>query len=158
LPTNRATEEPPEPVWIEFGTAVTLHDSILKHWGGGHGFPNPNYLESAIHAPKNAFFYLGGGCDLFDLAAAYVFHVAKAHAFTDGNKRTAYITALYFLYLNGVEVQGGTNELAFATERAVKDEIGKSELAVVIWRMAGSPKRRFQGKTGRRKKSRKRML
>ena len=34
-------------------------------------------------------------------AAAYAFGIAKAHAFVDGNKRTAFVTAVTFLRLNG---------------------------------------------------------
>lgn len=39
--------------------------------------------------------------DLAEIAAAYAFGIAKAHAFIDGNKRTAFVTALTFLRLNG---------------------------------------------------------
>ncbi len=38
---------------------------------------------------------------LADIAAAYAFGIAKAHAFVDGNKRTAFVTSLTFLRLNG---------------------------------------------------------
>jgi death-on-curing protein len=36
------------------------------------------------------------------IAAAYVYGIAKAHAFIDGNKRTAFVTAVTFLRLNGI--------------------------------------------------------
>ena len=39
---------------------------------------------------------------LEEIAAAYAFGIAKAHAFVDGNKRTAFVTALTFLRLNGL--------------------------------------------------------
>lgn len=39
--------------------------------------------------------------DLSEIAAAYAFGIAKAHAFVDGNKRTAFVTAVTFLRLNG---------------------------------------------------------
>ena len=39
------------------------------------------------------------------LAAAYAFGISKAHAFMDGNKRTAFVTALTFLRLNGYAFQ-----------------------------------------------------
>jgi death-on-curing protein len=42
-----------------------------------------------------------GTRDVFDLAAAYAFGVAKAHTFIDGNKRTALVAAFTFLRLNG---------------------------------------------------------
>ena len=48
----------------------------------------------------NAFFYANG--NLFDIAAAYAFHLAQAQAFLDGNKRTGIGAALLFLRANGV--------------------------------------------------------
>ena len=36
-----------------------------------------------------------------EIAAAYAFGITKAHAFVDGNKRTAFVAALTFLRLNG---------------------------------------------------------
>lgn len=36
-----------------------------------------------------------------EIAAAYAFGIAKAHAFVDGNKRTAFVTSITFLRLNG---------------------------------------------------------
>ena len=39
--------------------------------------------------------------DVHDLAAAYAFGISKAHAFIDGNKRTAFVACATFLRLNG---------------------------------------------------------
>lgn len=36
-----------------------------------------------------------------DIAAAYASRIAKAHAFVDGNKRTAFVACATFLRLNG---------------------------------------------------------
>lgn len=41
------------------------------------------------------------GTNTFGCAAAYAFSIAKAHAFEDGNKRTAFVTGVTFLRLNG---------------------------------------------------------
>jgi len=39
--------------------------------------------------------------DLFQMAAAYAFHIAENQPFLDGNKRTALNAALVFLDING---------------------------------------------------------
>jgi death-on-curing protein len=39
---------------------------------------------------------------LFDIAAAYAFHLAESQAFVDGNKRTVIGAALTFLDLKGI--------------------------------------------------------
>ncbi|MGH6631697.1 MAG: type II toxin-antitoxin system death-on-curing family toxin [Burkholderiales bacterium] len=42
--------------------------------------------------------------DLYDMASAYLFHIARNHPFVDGNKRTAAVTAIVFLALNAVDL------------------------------------------------------
>ena len=42
--------------------------------------------------------------DIFEMAAAYLFHISKNHIFMDGNKRTALACALTFLQWNHVEI------------------------------------------------------
>src|SRR5687768_774283 len=49
--------------------------------------------------PQNVAAY---GGNLFDVAAAYAFHIAESQCFLDGNKRTAAAAALNFLANNNV--------------------------------------------------------
>ncbi|MDY3573520.1 type II toxin-antitoxin system death-on-curing family toxin [Enterobacter ludwigii] len=45
------------------------------------------------------------GCDdIFTFAAMYLIAIAKAHAFNDANKRTAFQATSVFLLMNGVEL------------------------------------------------------
>ncbi len=39
--------------------------------------------------------------DTFEMAASYIYSIAYHHPFLDGNKRTALLSALIFLYFNG---------------------------------------------------------
>lgn len=63
-----------------------------------------NRLDSAVRAVESYASY-GEPEDLFHLGAAYAFYISEAHAFTDGNKRTAIATCIEFLSLNGVPVR-----------------------------------------------------
>jgi death on curing protein len=56
-------------------------------------------LESALGRPQNLYAY--EQADLFSLAAAYGYGIAKNHAFIDGNKRTAFMVMFTFLQVNG---------------------------------------------------------
>ena len=56
-------------------------------------------LESALVYPQNLAAY--GDAGLAELAAGYLFAIAKNHAFVDGNKRTAWTVMRLFLGLNG---------------------------------------------------------
>jgi death-on-curing protein len=64
-----------------------------------------------------------------DLAAAYAFGLVKAHAFVDGNKRTALVTALTFLRLNGYGFRPETREGVRMVEGLASSEIGEPDFA-----------------------------
>ena len=76
-----------------------LHDVQIQRFGGAAGLRDENAFESALARPVNKAFY---GCeDIFELAAAYLYGLAKNHAFVDGNKRIAFAAADVFLRING---------------------------------------------------------
>ncbi len=76
-----------------------IHRRSLEQHGGRDGIRDEHALESALGQPTNIYFYAHG--DLFDIAAAYAFHLAENQPFIDGNKCTAIATALMFLEANG---------------------------------------------------------
>ena len=82
--------------------------------------------RGAVIHPRNVYYYAQG--DLFDVAAAYAYHIAQAQAFLDGNKRPGAASALVLLEINGVSVSAGTDRLyqamiAIAEKRADKDHL-----------------------------------
>jgi death-on-curing protein len=76
-----------------------MHAEQLRRHGGAFGIRDENGLGSALARPENKAAY--GDPDVAELAAAYVFDIARNHAFVDGNKRTAIVAAGAFLLLNG---------------------------------------------------------
>ena len=67
---------------------VAIHQDQLDRYGGERGLRDIELLNSAIAMPQAGFGdeYLHKG--VFEMAAAYLFHIVKNHAFLDGNKRT----------------------------------------------------------------------
>lgn len=102
-----------EPDFIDCQAVIELHELELRDSGGLPGVRDQNALESAVAAPQQLYFY-DQSADLVDLGAAYLFALAKNHAFNDGNKRTAYVTCLSFLDLNGINL-GAPTALELAT-------------------------------------------
>lgn len=89
------------PEFLEADTVHFLHDQSLREFGGHHGLRDAGLLASALARPVNRFAYGGADIDLYDLAAAYAFGLARNHPFLDGNKRTGWASAILFLRLNG---------------------------------------------------------
>lgn len=107
---------------------LLLHADQVARYGGSTGLRDPGLLESALAQPKATF---GGAllrADVFEMAAAYLYHIVQNHPFTDGNKRAGAVAALLFLRLNGVTTTLSAGELyditiATATGNAVKPAI-----------------------------------
>lgn len=83
-----------EPRFLELQEVLYLHDESLARFGGAVGIREPGLVESALGSARNAYWYGHGG--LFEIAAAYAFHIAESQAFLDGNKRTAASSAIIF--------------------------------------------------------------
>ena len=86
-------------VWVPIAALYIVHDRQIARHGGAPGIRDTALLDMACARPLNLAAYEDP--DVFDLAAAYAFGIAKAHAFVDGNKRTAFVAAVTFLHLNG---------------------------------------------------------
>ena len=115
-----------EPRFLSRAQILSLHSRSIAAYGGTLGIRDQGGLDAAINHPKNVFFY--GGGDLFDLAAAYAFHIAEGQCFLDGNKRTAAGAALTFLRVNSVQLIFGEREIydlliAIAEKRATKNDL-----------------------------------
>ncbi len=85
-----------------------------------------NLLQSALAAAQNRFFY--ENADLAVCAATYAFHLSKAHAFVDGNKRIAAVAAEVFLLINRAILNAGDDVLEklylnIAYETLTRDEV-----------------------------------
>ena len=96
------------------------HTEQLRLHGGAPGLRDEGMLESALARPEQKHHY--GESDLFVLAAAYLFGIAKNHPFIDGNKRTAWVAADLFLYFNGYSVEADPHDvIAFVLSVAAGD-------------------------------------
>jgi len=80
---------------------IANHFYLVGHGLGGIGPRDLNLLRSAVN---RQFVSLGGSpkwTDRFDICATLFFGLIKNHAFHDANKRTAFLSALYFLHRHG---------------------------------------------------------
>jgi death-on-curing protein len=105
-----------EPVWIEADDAILINLQLIGAFGGlAAGAREGNLLLAASARPLNQWHYAETRPSLFELAAAYTFGIARGHVFHDGNRRTAYTTAIAFLRKNGVDVAPPGGEIVETT-------------------------------------------
>lgn len=94
-----------EIVYITLEEILVIHEDQIDRYGGSHGIRELHLLESAIFRPQTTF----SGEDLyptiFHKAAALLHSLVLNHPFVDGNKRTATVSLIVFLELNGFSLK-----------------------------------------------------
>ena len=104
---------------------VQIHELQIARFGGSAGLRDLSLLESAIMQPQSSF---GGAYlhqSIFEMAAAYLFHLTQNHPFIDGNKRAGLAAMLVFLELNGISIDHSTDELYDLTMKVASSELDK---------------------------------
>jgi death-on-curing protein len=125
-----------EPQFLTLEQVEAVHDRSLSEHGGSQGLRDIGGLESAVIQPQHVYFY--EQADLFEIAAAYAFHIAEAQAYLDGKKRTAVASALIFLELNGIETTGiDPMELYAPMIRIAEGELDRAGLAEQMCELFG---------------------
>jgi death on curing protein len=115
--------------FVRVEDVLSIHCNQIDLYGGEHGVRDIGLLESAVAQPQATF---GGEflhTDIFEMAAAYMFHIVQNHPFLDGNKRTGLVAALLFLDINGIEIETPEGNLDDLTIAVATGESEKSEIA-----------------------------
>ena len=93
---------PNEPQWLPIEAVIEYNRLEVEATGEHHFVRDLGLLESALARPQNAFAY--GEGDIVALAVKPMTGIAQAHAFEQGNKRTAFEALWHFLRLNGFDL------------------------------------------------------
>jgi death on curing protein len=117
-----------EPRWLNATMIRAIHTSQVQEHGGSLGLRDPGLLDSALDRPRNRFHY-EPEADLFDLAAAYGFGLARNHPFVDGNKRVAFQAMYVFLGLNGLRIEAEEPEVVRLILALAAGDLPEPELA-----------------------------
>ena len=76
-------------VFLTLAEVIEIHTDQIKRYGGTDAIRDMGLLSSAVAMPYASFHDTFLHADIFEMAAAYAFHVSQNHPFIDGNKRTA---------------------------------------------------------------------
>ena len=116
---------------LSAGEITTLHDQIVLHSGGLAGC-RPDLSIDAVLGRIHDHINYGNLTQLHDIAALYASAIACGHVFLDGNKRTAEISMLSIIALNGSTLEYTQAELADKMVLIASNAITPFELAVWI--------------------------
>ena len=108
---------------------LAYHARLIDVFGGSPGVRDTGLLESALSAPESTFDGVYLHADLWEMAAAYAFHLIKNHPFVDGNKRIAAVAMGTFLDVNGAPLRVDEVEVYETMIALASGGIGKAELA-----------------------------
>ena len=123
--------------WLPVPLVGLMHHSLILEHGGARGVRDAVQLSAALARPRNLYAY--ESADVYRLAAAYAFGIARNHPFVDGNKRTALMAMYTFLRLNGVQL-GAREEDAYLTMMQVAEgALTEPELAAWIKQHSQAP-------------------
>jgi len=117
------------PCFLDLDRVVRLHTSLIQVYGGDPGLRDAGLLHSAIAVPQASF---GGELlhqGLFEMAAAYLYHIVQNHPFIDGNKRTGAAAAIIFLAMNDVPLKADEEGLVEITLRVATGAARKPDVA-----------------------------
>ena len=116
------------PPFLELDEVLALHADQIRRYGGRPGLRDLGLLQSALATPKASFDGAYLHTTVFEMAAAYLFHIVQNHPFVDGNKRVGLMAAVVFVALNDLRLDADPDDLVslvmgVATGRASKAEV-----------------------------------
>jgi death-on-curing protein len=123
--------------FLTIAEVLEIHRDLIERYGGEYGLRDPGLLESAVALPaagvSGEYFHV----DLFEMAAAYAFHLVGNHPFVDGNKRAGAVAAVVFLKLNDVRLKPEEERYEKLIMAVAEGRSSKPELAAFFREMSG---------------------
>ena len=116
--------------FLSVDDVLAIHEDTIGHEGGLPGIRDLGLLVSAVMMPQQKFAGEYLHKSLASMAAAYLFHIAQNHAFRDGNKRTAAMSALVFLDANAVTHLPEPQALERVTLSVAASDTSKDQLTL----------------------------
>ena len=113
--------------WLTKAAIEIIHHEQLREHGGLIGIKDENALEAAIARPQHKAAYENP--DVYELAAAYLFGIARNHPFSDGNKRTAFLAAYTFLAIHSQRLTANQGEVIEFVLEVAAGQVNESGIA-----------------------------
>jgi death on curing protein len=129
---------PNEPNWLPIEAVIDYNRLEAEASGEPHFLRDLGLLESALARPRNFFGF--GEEDIAVLSVVRMAGIARAHAFEQANKRTAFEAMWHFLRLNGYDlaiddtVTWAEEVIALVEHRSTEDDFVRAIRPFVVAR------------------------
>jgi len=124
--------------FLTLADVLLIHNDQIARYSGLGAARDFGLLSSAVAQPAAMFSGEYLHSDLFEMAAAYAYHICQDHPFADGNKRTALAAALVFLDINGVEIADPGGKLYSAMIGVASGTKTKRAVAELLQKLASA--------------------
>lgn len=114
--------------FLDLEDVLAIHADQISRYGGNCSVRDMGLVESAISVVQASFAGQFAHVNIYEMAAAYLYHLVMNHPFVDGNKRTGTVCAIVFLKLNGINVKLSNETLADFVLAIAKGQKNKSEV------------------------------
>jgi death-on-curing protein len=121
-----------EPKFLTLDEILFLHKKQIERFGGSHGVRDMGLLDSAISSPSATFSGVFLYTNLFEMAAAYLFHLVMNHPFIDGNKRIGGLAADVFLTTNGYDLIADQKEFEKLILETAQGHVDKHQITLFL--------------------------
>ena len=119
----------PSTLFLTLDEVIEIHRGVIERFGGSPGIRDMGLLQSAVAMPQASFIGQFLHDDLFEMAAAYLFHIVQNHPFVDGNKRVGAMAAYTFLRLNGLTLTSPDIDFETIILGVAQGKLGKAAVA-----------------------------
>jgi len=121
-----------EPTWLSADLIINFNEGIVAQTGEPHLLRDQGALDNALAKPVNYWSY--GEADAVVLAVALLVGIGRNHPFLQGNKRTAFEAADYFLHLNGYDLTiPDSTDLADFVIDVINGDVSEQRLVETLW-------------------------
>jgi len=122
--------------YLTVDEVIFFNFMLIEEHGGREqaGVKDMSVLESAVERPKQTVFGEDAYPTVFDKAAALLESLVKNHPFHNANKRTAFLSMVTFLKLNGYDFEMGQKEAEDFVVDVVVKRYGVEQIADIIKR------------------------
>lgn len=118
--------------FLTFSDVMEIHDYQIRNFGGSGGLRDIDLLKSAIGMPESSFGGILLHPTVYEMAAAYLYHLVGNHPFIDGNKRVGAMAALIFLDINNIEFEAPPELFTRMVMEVACGKMLKADIAVFL--------------------------